>query len=255
MTLRNSLCQVYWDLERVIDPGVVNSQQNYADLVRGWIDSDSEWLDVGCGHDIFAPWLPSAANLVAKSKLVVGLDYDLDSLKKHKLIRNRVRGDFMNPPCRDNTFNCITANMVMEHVSDPVQALTHVKRLLKPGGVFILHTPNYWHYAAFFASLIPQRLKNRIIQLTEGRHEDDVFPTFYRLNTVRDITEATRRAGLKVREFHKLSCSSSSAIFILGPLVILDLVLRRLTRWKPFENFRANFVVILEKPADGFDAR
>jgi len=250
MTFRNSLCQAYWRLEKVIDPGVVNSQQNYADLVRSWIDSDSEWLDMGCGHDVFAPWLPSAANVVAKSKLVVGLDYDLESLKKHNLIRNRVRGDVMNPPCRDGAFNRITANMVMEHVADPILALTQVRRLLKPSGVFIFHTPNYWHYAAFFASLIPQRLKNKIIQFTEGRREDDVFPTFYRLNTVKDITEAARKAGFKILEFHKLSCSSSSTIFVLGPLVVVDLMLRRLTRWKPLESFRANFIVVLQKPED-----
>jgi ubiquinone/menaquinone biosynthesis C-methylase UbiE len=235
-------------LEKIIDPGVVNSQYVYSNLVRSWIDSDSVWLDVGCGHDVFAPWLPSPASLVNKTKFVVGLDYDFNSLQKHNLIQNRIAGDLMNLPCRGNTFNRITANMVMEHVSDPVNALKNVERLLQRGGVFIFHTPNYWHYAAFVAFLIPQRLKNKIIEMTEGREEDDVFPTFYRFNTVRDITQATNSAGLKIREFHKVSCSSASTILFLGPLVILDLLLRRLTRWKSMEDFRANFVVVLEKP-------
>jgi hypothetical protein len=75
-----------------------------------------------------------------------------------------------------------------------------------------------------------------------------VFPAFYTLNSVSSITQAAKKAGLRVREFHKLRTSSTGTIMMLGPFVIFDLLLRRLTRWKRLENFRGNFVVVLEKP-------
>jgi ubiquinone/menaquinone biosynthesis C-methylase UbiE len=247
--LRGWLRKVYWRLEDIIDPNAVDAHRFYAEVVRGAIKPGSAWLEVGCGHDIFVPWAGSAAGLVEKCKLVVGVDYDLDSLKKNEIIENRVVGDLLNLPCQDETFDHVTANMVMEHVADPVQALRSIDRLLKPGGVFIFHTPNYWHYWTFLPSLVPQKLKNALIEFVEERTEDDVFPTFYRLNTVSSIMETAHKAGFTIRELHKVSASSSGSIFVLGPLIVLHLLFRRLTRWKVLENFRDNFVVVLQKSA------
>jgi SAM-dependent methyltransferase len=246
---KDLLQRTYWKLESLIDPGVSNSHEVYAGIVTERVPSGSVWLEVGCGHEIFGDWLPSGENLVAKCDMVVGIDYDFGSLQKNRLIRNRIVGDIHNLPCRDGAFDLITANMVMEHVSDPVGAMKSVKRLLKPNGIFIFHTPNYWHYAAFLSSIIPQKVKNKLIEIAEGREEDDVFPTFYKLNDVPSIVRAAKAGGLEIREFHKLSCSSTGTIMLLGPLVILDLLFRRLTRWKVLENFRANFVVVLQKPS------
>jgi ubiquinone/menaquinone biosynthesis C-methylase UbiE len=218
-------------------------------VVRDAIKPGSSWLEVGCGHDVFVPWVRSAADLVEKCDLVVGIDYDLESLSKNQLIANRVVGDLLNLPCREKTFDHITANMVMEHVADPVRALQSIDRLLKPGGIFIFHTPNYWHYWTLLASLVPQKLKNKLIEFVEQRSEDDVFPTFYRLNTVSSITDCARKAGFRISALHKVSSSSSGTIFILGPLVVFQLLYRKLTRWKLLENFRDNFIVILEKSA------
>ena len=246
--LRRLLRKVYWKLERLIDPSPADAHRFYSEVVRGKIQPNSAWLDVGCGHDIFVPWVPSAADLVKKCKLVVGIDYDLDSLRNHQSIQNRVVADLVNLPCRDESFDHVTANMVMEHVADPVSALTSIVRLLKPGGIFIFHTPNYWNYWTFLPTLVPQKLKNKLIEFVEERTEDDVFPTFYRLNTVSSVTEAAQKAGFAVREVHKISASSSGAILVLGPFIVLHLLFRRLTRWKLLENFRDNFVVVLEKP-------
>ena len=93
-----------------------------------------------------------------------------------------------------------------------------------------------------------QKLKDKLIEIVEQRKEEDVFRTFYRLNTVKGITRAAHGAGLRVRECHRLSTSSTGTIVLLGPLVVFDLLLRRMTRWKRLANLRANLVVVLEKP-------
>jgi ubiquinone/menaquinone biosynthesis C-methylase UbiE len=220
----------------------------YASVLREFYPARPSWLDVGCGHEIFGDWLPSGSDLVQRSQMIVGLDYDLGSLKANQLITNRIVGDICALPCREGSFDLITANMVMEHVADPVKALSGIERLLKPNGLFIFHTPNYWHYSAFIPSLVPQGLKNNLVEFAEGREENDVFPTFYRFNDVVAIERTARDAGLAIRKFDKLSCSWSGAIMLLGPFVVFELLFRRLTRWKRLENFRANFVVVLQKP-------
>jgi len=246
---RDWLRNVYWRLEDIIDPDLVDAHRFYADVVRGAIKPGAVWLEVGCGHDIFVPWagVGSGADLVDKCKLVVGIDYDHASLKKNEIIDNLVVGDLLNLPCQKETFDHVTANMVMEHVADPVQALKSIDRLLKPGGVFIFHTPNYWHYWTFLPSLIPQKIKNKLIEFVEERAEDDVFPTFYRINTVSSVEEVARNVGFKIRALHRVSASSSGSIFVLGPLIVFHLLFRRLTRLKALENFRDNLVVVLEK--------
>jgi len=247
--LLSSIYGIYWKLEEIIDPGVWSSQKFYADVVCSYIESDSVWLDLGCGHKLFPDWraMPSPSELVKKCKLVVGIDYELESLKKNRTLRELLIADICDIPLAENTFNRITANMVMEHIDDPVHEFRVVKRLLQPDGIFIFHTPNRWHYITFLAHFVPQRIKNMIIKFAEGRDEDDIFPTFYRINTTRSIQRAAEEAGLEIVALHKVSTSSAPMIVMLGPLVILDLLLRRLTRLEFLENFRSNFVVVLQK--------
>lgn len=44
-------------------------------------------------------------------------------------------------PFEDNTFDVVTTNMVFEHVADPLPSLREIKRVLKPGGVFLALFP------------------------------------------------------------------------------------------------------------------
>lgn len=42
----------------------------------------------------------------------------------------------------DNMFNAITAIDVIEHFEDPVEDIRNVYRILKPGGIFVIQTPD-----------------------------------------------------------------------------------------------------------------
>jgi hypothetical protein len=138
--------------------------------------------------------------------------------------------------------------MVVEHLAKPSETLREIFRILSPGGHFIFHTPNLKFYMIFIASLVPQRVKNKIIKVAEGRSAEDVFPTHYRMNTFRAIFPTAEVSGFRVIECHSVNSSSTSDM-IFGLFVILTLSMRRLLRWNRRRQFRSNFIVVLEKPS------
>ena len=110
----------YGGARRLIAPELQYSQKLYEDVLEEYVTEGTEWLDLGCGHQILPGWRAEAEKkLVEKCRMVVGVDYSLGSLKNHENISLRIRGDITKLPFRDNSFGLVTANMVVEHLDDP----------------------------------------------------------------------------------------------------------------------------------------
>lgn len=246
MTWRQLAYRMYWKLERVITPGLRSTQYDYRDALLRYLERGSGWLDVGCGHAIFPDWVgDSARAAVARAGCVVGIEYDIDSLRQHALIRNRVVGDIERAPFRPDSFDVVTANMVIEHIQNPDRFLRNVRVVLRPGGFLIAHTPNIRNYKVRLAALLPQALKNRLIAWFKNRHEDDVFPTLYRMNSEAAIRDLASRSGFRVVEFRSLNSSASTVV--LGPVVIAELLATRLLNTSALSRYRSNLIFVLQR--------
>ena len=245
--IRGKLNGIYWWLEKRIDAQTKSSQYLYAETLRSHLRVGDSWLDLGCGRQVLPDWIPDQTSLLATPKLTVGIDYTRDSLKGNQQLSGFVVGDIENLPFAFESFDIVSANMVVEHLEKPFAALREVHRILRPGGRFIYHTPNSRFYMTFVASLLPQAVKNRIINLAEGRSEEDVFPTRYRMNSLKQYTKIAEAPGFRVAECHAVNTSSTSEM-IFGPFVILTLVIRRVLQWRRLRQFRSNFIVVLVKP-------
>ncbi len=250
MSLQNRLYgwleSVYWWLESIIDPGTKNSHYHYAEILNALIGDNTLWLDVGCGHSILPDWIPNQPSLINRAKRLVGLDGDWSSLAKNRQIAELVSGDLVCLPFRDATFNFVTANMVVEHLADPVQSLKELHRLLKPQGLFVFHTPNRRFYMTALAAYAPDWIKGKLIWRLERREEVDVYPTHYRMNRLRDIHQLAAQCCFRVLRCESLTTSATGNIF-LGAFVVLELLIRRLLRHARFEEFRSNFIVVLQR--------
>jgi len=95
------------------------------------------------------------------------------------------------------------------------------------------------------ASVVPRGIKSRLVARISGRNEQDVYPTFYRINTAEDIAQQTTSAGFRIKYegiLETLTHHPRRAIFLL--YLGLAWVLRR----GLFRKLQADFLIMLCKP-------
>jgi ubiquinone/menaquinone biosynthesis C-methylase UbiE len=246
---RASLFRIYEKLAARITPGLVHPQSRYRDILDELVQPGCTWLDLGCGHDVVPHWLEnSKAWQIAKissAKLMVGIDGSYSSLIADNKIPYRIQGNIETLPFRDRSFSVITSNMVVEHVQEPHTMLGEVFRVLNAGGIFVFHTVNILGYRALLASLTPEFLKKPLIKFFENREEEDVFPTCYQMNKKSLIESLGRKAGFGNVEVRLIE--STPQAWMLGPLVIPELIWIRMLRMHPLRRFQTNLVVVMRK--------
>lgn len=249
LRLRRAALQTYWWLAKVITPGLRDSQYLYKETLESHVPQGGCWLELGCGHQIFPAWIRSSRqselDLLNRTKITVGMDPDFDNIRDHATIRNKSVAMIEHLPFPDGSFDLLSANMVMEHLHDPVAALSEARRVLKAGGTLIFHTPNFRNYQVFLASLLPQFVKNRFVPLLEGRADKDVFPVAYKINTSRQIHQIASLCGFRVVNIKIVNSTAATAVFF--PTAALELLLMRLLEVKSLRDYRTNIVAVLQK--------
>ena len=95
-------------------------------------------LDVGCGSG-------GVMTLFSRYGTTVGLDpYRTPlGLARGRGMTRLVRGDGVHLPFADGSFDLITALDVLEHIDDHAAAAAEIRRLLRPGGIFVAAVPAY----------------------------------------------------------------------------------------------------------------
>lgn len=246
--MRSALYKFYWAIEQRIAPGLVYSQDHYYAVLKSHCREGYDWLDMGCGHQMFASWMTEEEReLAGRARKFVGIDADVPSLRKHRTLREKVAGKLENLPFRSASFDLVTANMVVEHLQDARAALGEIRRLLKPGGLFIFHTPNVRSPNVRLASIAPDGLKKIVVRYLQARREEDVYPTYYSMNTPQAARQLAEEGGFEVVQ-HDMVRSSASLV-MLGPVVVVELLWLRALAAERFKNLRTNMIVVLRKPA------
>jgi ubiquinone/menaquinone biosynthesis C-methylase UbiE len=241
---RLSLMRVYWRLERVLAPRLKYSQAIFEEELFRHVQSGVTWLDLGCGRRLLPEWREAQQReLVARPRLLAGVDPDLTSLNDNRALVHRVAASISFLPFADASFDIVTANMVVEHLADPAAQFREVARVLKPGGKFVFHTENAWGYPCMISRLLPDGLKKRLIWWLQSRREEDVFPTFYRANTRTTIARAATASGLRVANLRMIATTAHTAV--VPPLAAVELLWIRALMTRPLRSLRTNLIVTL----------
>lgn len=244
-TVRQLLYRSYWKAESILLPGLRSSQCAYYDKLRQLVPG-KVWLDAGCGHQVFTDWLTEEeAEVIASSAQVFGIDPDWPSLRQHAAITNKV-ASFLSPlPFRNESFDVVSANMVLEHLLAPELELREVYRVLRPNGVFIFHTTNRDAFAIRVAAHVPDRLKRSLIWFFERRREADVYPTYYRVNTPSLVRKLAAKTNFVVEDITAVNTSASTVM--LGPVAWGELLYLRFLQQPRFAHLRSNLVVTFRR--------
>jgi SAM-dependent methyltransferase len=108
----------------------------------------SRLLDLGCGDGTNLVWLKDYA------ERLYGSDYN--GLRLLRAARRDTGAtlflaDILDYPAAGNAFDVVYFNHVIEHIADDLTALRTVHRILSPGGLLVLGTPNegcwWWQWA------------------------------------------------------------------------------------------------------------
>ena len=188
-------------IQRLI-PEVEYHQNRYARGLATLVQSGNRWLDIGAGTRPHAGWLGVKAEaLGSRAGLAVGCDLVESHLKQNQSLHVVAVADAGRLPFSDNSFDIVSANMVVEHLRDPKLVFREIARVLTPGGHFVFVTPNRSNPAVFIASLfLPRQMRRRLAELVDNRDPKHVFHTYYRANSVSSIRSASVHAKLSVEE-------------------------------------------------------
>ena len=156
-------------------------------------------LDLGCGVGFFGrAWARRGKTGVP----LVGMDLQINLLGEASSgYIGRVEGDVHHLPMRDASYGAVVFANALHHVSDPVRALSEVRRILRPGGVVVAHDPR----------------EVGVIELAKKviRKNSDVFTEYHRAFRPAAYRALFEQAGLSLTRF--------AAVDPFGPLVATGL--------------------------------
>jgi len=173
-------------------------EQCFREEVLKRVDGETILLDVGAGSGRV-----QQMNFRGVVKEVWGIDLDERALTNPFLDNALVGSAESMPFFRDESFDMVISNNVLEHVTKPDSLFKEVNRVLKNGGLFITKTPNKYHYFALMARATPTWF-HKIYNRVRGRDAEDTFPTFYKVNCMKDQIRIATKSGFKVLEIRRI---------------------------------------------------
>ena len=198
-------------------------------------------LDIGAGAGIV-----NEMNFKTYCKEVVGVDLD-PRVTSNPFLHRGIIADAVDMPLPACYFDLVVADNVMEHIDDPEGTLKEIMRVLKPGGILIFKTPNFFHYMPLIAYLTPHSFHTWINKL-RGRETIDTFPTRYKLNSKSAVKRHAESLGFSVKSISLIEGRPEYLRFSCFTYYLGMLYERLVNSSKVFESFRILLIAELEKP-------
>ena len=174
--LRNSVAAADYDWRAFDSPIWLQRywQRARHRVVLGFLDRRDGVLDIGCG----------SSRIIVDLSDAVGLDILQNKLRwlrfRH---RKLVRGSCDRLPFRDGSFAALINSEVIEHVPDAPELWTEMWRVLQPGGILILGTPDYDRWLWW------------VLEWMYGKVLPDAYAHEHITHYTRDALAARLRAG------------------------------------------------------------
>lgn len=197
-------------------------------------------LHAGCGKDDSIDFQHMAAT-------TIGVDMD-SWIQKNSDLDIAIVGNLSNLPLKSGPVDLIVSKWVLEHLARPAAFFQEAARTLRPGKHLLVLTLNIWHYAGTAIRISPYRLQKWFVKNALGGDTNEVFPTFYRTNSTRQIRDLATSAGLDEEKLELLEgdpklLGFSSITYIAG--IIYEKVVNNLG---PLRGLRAVIIAFFSRP-------
>ncbi len=146
-------------------------------------------LDTGCGHRSKVAPFPNVT--------YVGTDIVYDDVRHNRDVNLRFVSNLDRIPLKKESVDVIFSNMVMEHLRHPDEYFSQVHEILKPGGFLIFSTPCVYNIVSAINRLLPDGASRRLGKLLTEIDEEDIFPTYYRANSLGRIKRLSANHGFE----------------------------------------------------------
>jgi len=181
--LRNSVEAADYDYRAFDSPIWLQRywQRTRHEIVLGFLEQRDSVLDIGCGSSRIILDMPKA----------IGLDILQRKLRWVRAAGGRtVRASCDRLPFPDNSFDAVISSEVIEHIPDEPAIFDEMDRVLRPGGVLVVGTPDYGKWLWW------------VIEYIYGK----VLPGAYADEHITHFTQATLAARLRQYGYEVLDC-------------------------------------------------
>jgi ubiquinone/menaquinone biosynthesis C-methylase UbiE len=199
----------------------VNRNQLLIDWILECVPEGASLLDIGANDGSFAP---EVERIARHARVLAGVDPDTARLERHPWLDVRYPALLEEADIPSESFDCLYAIYVFEHVQDVGRFLRAAFRALRPGGSLFFITPNGSHYFAMVAGALAKlRLQGRVLRMIRlaalvSRYH---YPAVYRLNRPSRIRTLARENGFGVCEFRYSERLEEFSCYFPGPLKVL----------------------------------
>ena len=139
------------------------------DLIAMLSGSGLRVLEIGCG----AGATGAALLQTGKAAWVSGCEMLSEQAEMAAAVLNEVVvGDIgeMTLPWPPESFDCIIAGDVLEHLVDPWQVLTRIRRLLRQDGLLLVSLPNVRNWHVVYQLLIKDEWRYQVMGVMDKTH-------------------------------------------------------------------------------------
>ena len=169
--------------------------------VTALLTPDMSLVDFGCGRGAQAEdtvaYRRNLRTFRGRVRRVIGVDIDRVGMDNPTIDEFRLLAPGGMWPIESSSVDLVFSDCVVEHLPAPDLFFGEAVRVLRKGGYLCLRTPNVWGYAAMAARLVPERLHKKVLRHAQPRRlEDDIFPTFYRCNSLAKLNGQLFKYGL-----------------------------------------------------------
>lgn len=224
----------------------LNNYKNRHELLIDWIIESTPKgkaiLDIGANDGSFCP---EVQRIAVHAGLYAGVDPDTEKLAKHPLLQQRFPSTLEMADIPANSFDCVFAIYVLEHVADEAGFLQKIAHVLKPGGSFYFITPNGDHYFAAIAGALARiGLQERVLRLIRPKELVGMYhyPALYRLNRTTKLKCMGTTMGLDVADFRYSEHFDEFACYFPGPTKIFPWIWEKMVQISGNERLLGNLM-------------